>query len=280
VTGLALVAWLAGAPAQAPPVFGAEVGVVRVEVSVTRSGRPVRGLTAADFELRDNGRLQEIGLVAEEDTRVDAVLVLDLSASVKGPKRAALRGAAAAFLDGLREGEAAAIVAFRDEVALLEDFTTERTRLFEALDRAEPRGSTALRDAVYCGLRLRPSEDRRLAVVVFSDGVDNVSLLTADEVVEAASRTQGVVYGVGVRQKKDAPPVFLQDVVKATGGRYFEALSDRELGRRFMDVLADIRWRYVLRFAPSDAAAPGLHELGVRLKRAKGDVLARRGYRR
>jgi len=83
-----------------------------------------------------------------------------------------------------------------------------------------------------------------------------------------------------VRQKKDAPPVFLQDVVKASGGRYFEALSDRELGRRFMDVLADIRSRYVLSFAPSDSAALGLHELAVRLKRAKGEVLARRGYRR
>jgi hypothetical protein len=97
-------------------------------------------------------------------------------------------------------------------------------------------------------------------------------------VVEAAARTQGVVYGVGVRQKKDAPPVFLQDVARATGGRYFEALSDRELNRRFLDVLTDIRSRYVLSFTPAAASAPGFHELTVRLKRAKGNVLARKGY--
>lgn len=280
MSGVTLAALLVAAAPQSPPVFGAEVGVVRVEVSVTRDGRPVRGLTAADFELRDEGRLQEVSLVAEEDARIDAVLVLDLSASVKGVKHAALRGAAAAFLDGLREGEAAAIVAFRDEVVLLEDFTSDRARLFEALSRAEPRGSTALRDAVYCGLRLRASESRRLAVVVFSDGLDNVSLLAPADVVGAAARTQGVVYGVGVRQRKDAPPVFLHDVVRATGGRYFEALSDRELGRRFLDVLADIRSRYVLRFSPSEGPSPGWHELTVRLRRGRGEVLARKGYRR
>ena len=279
MTPLVLAALL-GAPAaaQKPPVFAAEVGAVRVEVSVTRNGEPVRGLAASDFELLDAGRRQELELVVEERAPVDAVLVVDLSMSVRGAKHTAVRGAAAAFLDGLREGERAALVGFRDEVLLLSDFTTDRAALFGALGGAEPRGSTALQDAVYAGLRLRPTGVNRLAVVVFSDGVDNVSVLSAAEVVEAAARTQAVVYGVGVRQKSDARQSFLQDVVKATGGRYFEALSDRELNRRFLDVLADIRSRYVLSFTPSADAAPGFHRLEVRLERAKADVLAREGY--
>lgn len=278
MSGLVAAALLTLAPAQAPPVFGTEVAAVRVEVSVTNGGRPVGGLTAEDFELKDEGRVQPVRLTVEKEAAVDAVLVLDMSGSVRGPKRIALRGAAAAFLDGLREGEAAALLAFRDEVLALADFTADRTRLFAALDATEPRGSTALRDAVYAALRLRPPRPRRLAIVVFSDGMDNVSILGATDVVEAAVRTQGVVYGVGVRQRGDTRQSFLQDVVKATGGRYFEALSDRELNRRFMDVLADIRSRYVLSFVPSEPARPGFHALGVRLTRAKGDVLTRTGY--
>jgi VWFA-related protein len=278
MTGLVLAAWLAGTPLQEPPVFRAEVGVVRVEVSVTKDGQPVRGLTAGDFEVRDNGRSQEVRLLLDEEAPIDAVLVLDLSGSVRGAKRAALRGGAAAFLDGLRPGESAALVAFRDEVELLEDFTPDRTRLFEALDRTEPRGSTALRDAVYAALRLSPLAGHRFALVVFSDGVDNVSVLESSEVLEAASRTQGIVYGVGVRQRGDAPSDFLPNVVRATGGRYFEALSDRDLGRRFADVLADIRSRYVLSYAAAGAPEAGWHELAVRLRRGRGDVLARSGY--
>jgi VWFA-related protein len=190
----------------------------------------------------------------------------------------ALRGAAAAFLDGLRPGERAALVAFREEVLLLEDFTPDRSLLFEALDRTEPSGSTALRDAVYAALRLRQPSRERVAVVVFSDGADNVSVLTPSDVVEAAARTDGVVYGVGVRQRGGARSGFLQDVVRATGGRYFEVVSDRDLRLRFLDVLADIRSRYVLSYTPAGVPEPGWHSLTLRLKRRKADLLSRKGY--
>jgi VWFA-related protein len=277
VTALLLTALLAAAPQQ-PPVFSAEVGVVRVEVSVTTDGQPVGGLTADDFELRDNGRTQELRLVLEEQAPLDAVLVLDMSWSVRGAKRTALQGAAAAFLDGLRPGERAALVAFHQQIWLLQDFTAERSRLFEALAGTQPFGSTALRDAVYAALRLRPPTRQRVAIVVFSDGVDNVSLLTPSEVVEAASHTDGIVYGIGVRPDDDARETFLPEAVRATGGRYFEAVSHRDLRRRFLDVLADIRARYVLSYSPADVSEAGWHTLTLSLKRRKGDVLARRGY--
>lgn len=271
-------ALLAAAASQAPPVFRAEVGLVRVEVSVTRQDSPVPALGAADFELLDSGRPQRLQLVLEEQVPVDAALVLDLSGSVRGLKLEALKDAARAFLDGLRDGEQAALLAVREEVALLEPFTSDRGKLRRALDRAEPRGATALHDAVYTALRLRAPGPRRTAVVVFSDGIDNVSVLEAAEVVEAAARSEGIVYGVGARQRGDRPQTFLRDVTRATGGRFFEALGDRDLRARFLDVLADIRSRYLLSYTPEGVDAPGWHALAVRLKRAKGEVLARPGY--
>jgi len=101
-----LAAALLSAPApQAPPVFRAEVDVVRVEVLVTRKGTPVRGLAAADFEVRDEGRLQVLEPVLEEETPVDAILVLDMSGSVNGPKLEALKAAGREDPDLILVGE-------------------------------------------------------------------------------------------------------------------------------------------------------------------------------
>ena len=277
----ALVGWAllsAATTPQPPPVFRAEVDLVRVEVLVTWKGAPVRGLTAADFTFRDEGRLQQLEPVLEEEAPLDAVLVLDMSGSVRGPKLGALKDAARAFLDGLRDGERAALLAFREEVHLLEPLTPELARVRRALDGASSRGSTALRDAVYAGLRLREPGPRRTALVVFSDGLDNISWLGAAEVVEAASRSEAIVYGVAVRERSEPREPFLRDVVQATGGRLFEAESERDLRARFLDILSDIRSRYVLSYAPRGADAAGWHALDVRLRRAKGDVLARPGY--
>jgi VWFA-related protein len=278
MTALLAATLLAAAAAQAPPVFRAEVGVVRVEVLVTRRGSPVRGLAAADFELRDDGLLQDLEPILEEQTPVDAVLVLDASGSVSGSKLDSLQAAAGAFLDGLRSGEHAAVLAFNHEVQLLQTLTTDLAAVRRALDRVSPRGSTALVDAVYAALRLRELGDRRTAIVVFSDGIDNLSWLSASDVVEAAARSNAIVYGVTVRGKGDRKEPFLGDVARATGGRLFEVSSERDLRARFLDVIEDIRSRYVLRYVPGGPGSPGWHGLAVRLRNGKGVVLARPGY--
>jgi VWFA-related protein len=278
VSALLASALLAVAAPQEPPVFRAEVDLVRVEVLVTRKGVPVGGLTATNFELRDNGRVQALELVLEEESPVDTVLVLDMSHSVNGPKLDALKNAARAFLDGLRDGEQAAVMAFREEVHLLQAFTPDLARVRRALDEASPRGSTALCDAVYAALRLREPGPRRTAIVVFSDGLENISWLAPAEVVESASRSDAIVYGVAVRQPGERSEPFLRDVVGATGGRLFEVQSERDLRARFLDVLSDIRSRYVLSYTPAGVATTGWHGVEVRLKRVKGDVLARPGY--
>ena len=160
---------------------------------------------------------------------------------------------------------------------LLEPFTSDRARLRRALEQVQPRGSTALCDAVYAALRLREPGPRRVAVVVFSDGIDTMSWLAPSEVVDAASRSEAIVYGVATRGRERKEP-FLSDVAHATGGLLFEAASERDLRARFLDVLSDIRSRYVLSFTPRGADTAGWHALEVRLKRVKGDVLARPGY--
>ena len=280
----------AAATAQAPPVFRAEVDLVRVEVLVTRKGSPVRGLTAGDFEVRDGGRLQTLEPIHEEETPIDVVLVLDLSQSVGGSKLSALRDAASALLGGLRpsangleagpDGERAALLVFQEEVRLLEPLTPALDRVRRALQAVTASGSTALLDATYAGLRLLEPGPRRTVVVVFSDGLDSLSWLTPAQVLEAAARSDALVYAVVAREKGDPKNVFLSQVTRATGGRVWTARSEEELRARFLDVLDDIRSRYVLSYAPEGVASSGWHALEVRLKQGKGEVLARPGYYR
>lgn len=202
MTGLALlVAILApGAAQEEPLVFGVEVEVVRVEVLVTRKDEPVRDLTAENFELRDNGVRQRLNPIAFEEAPVDALLVLDMSASVQGSKLEALREAAGAFLDGLAPVDRVALVGFQESVTLGVPLTSEILAVRFALDTVRGGGSTALHDAVYVALRLPDPGPRRSAVVVFSDGIDNVSWLSDKDVVEAARRSGAVVYGVDARE--------------------------------------------------------------------------------
>jgi Ca-activated chloride channel family protein len=274
-----LVATVArGAVQEGPPVFGVDVEVVRVEVLVTREGEPVRGLTARNFELRDEGVPQRLNPIAFEEAPVDALLVLDLSGSVMGSKLEALRSAARAFLDQLTPRDRAALAGFQNAITAALPLTSDIPRVRFALDAVEGGGSTALHDAVYVALRLTDPGPRRKAIVVFSDGIDNVSWLSREDVVQAVARSEAVVYGVDARGPGDPSHRFLKDVAKVTGGRVFRAGKIQELRARFLDVLEDIRSRYVLSYTPSGVDTAGWHEIEVGLRGVRGDVLARPAY--
>jgi len=276
---LAATALAAGA-AQEPPVFAAGTEVVRIEALVTRGAELVEGLRPEDFQVKDNGVPQRVTSVAFEEIPVDVLLVLDLSFSVTGPKLVALRRAAQALLDGLGPEDRAALVGFREWTRLVQPFTHDRSRVRAALQRTEGAGATALYDAVYAALHLWEPANRRRALVVFSDGVDNQSWLPAEDVVASAAWCDATVYAVTARGPDDPSHAFLREVARATGGRTWEARKGDELRARFLDVLSDIRGRYVLSYSPTGVASEGWHQVEVKLRGRRGDVLARPGYRR
>ena len=144
-----------------------------------------------------------------------------------------------------------------------------------SLQAVTAKGSTALLDATYAGLRL--SSPVPAAPWSSSSATVWYSLrwLTPAQVVEAAARSEALVYAVVAREKGDPENVFLSKVTRATGGRVWTARSERELRARFLDVLDDIRSRYVLSYAPEGVAFSGWHALEVRLRQGKGEVLGR-----
>src|SRR5262249_60668238 len=89
----------------------------------------------------------------------------------------------------------------------------------------QPGGSAARVDAPCCARRPLGPAPRRTVVVVFSDGLDSLSWLAADQVVEAAARSEALVYAVVARDKGDPENSFLREVTRATGGRLWTARS-------------------------------------------------------
>jgi VWFA-related protein len=298
VTSLASLACaatvLAPAPprAQGPPSFAAHVEAVFVDAFVTEKGVPVTGLAASDFELKDNGVRQDVELASVDATPLATVLVFDTSGSVAGERLAALKAAGRAFLDGLREGDEASLLTFSHELARPVPPTRDLEKVRRALEGIRAEGHTALMDAVYAGL-MAPAGRERAMLVLFTDGEDNLSFLTEDEVFAVALESHVLVHAVGLaaaepRAVTVAPAAAraqepdhvrgLRRLTEATGGRYWEAASAARLGDAFAAILEAMKTRYILRYEPAGVARQGLHRLEVRLRKRDGDVQARRAY--
>ena len=144
------------------PRFRAGVAVVRVDALVTGGGgRPITGLTAANFELRDNGVPQRIIDISQESLPLNLFTLLDLSGSVEGPPLEQLKEGVTALIDALGEKDRAALLTFASRIELQSPLTADRDRLRELVRGMKARGSTSVFDAVFAGLAMRESDDGR-----------------------------------------------------------------------------------------------------------------------
>jgi len=301
----AVAAGPAFAQAPATPVFGARVETVYVDAFVTRDGQAVRGLTAADFELKDNGEVQDVQLVTSDQIPLVSVLAFDTSGSVAGPKLAALEAAGGAFLDGLKPADEAALITFNEEVRWASEPTTDKGRVKTALGGIRPRGGTAVMDGLFTAVTLPVSKARSL-VVLFSDGEDNLSWLSDGQVKSVVERSNALVHVVGIASAAAVPEMSntaspqvarsqgggtfqsrtleaphnlkLRQIAESTGGRFWTAESPDRLRQTFAAIAEAMSHRYVLRYDPQSGPRTGWHRLELRLRGKAGRIEARRGY--
>jgi VWFA-related protein len=257
--------------------FRAGTTVVRVDVSVTGRGKAVAGLTAADFEVRDNGVRQEIDHLSFEQLPISLSLALDWSGSVAGDRLEHLQRSTAQAVSVLRPADRVGLITFSHIITVRARATTNHGHVEVALDRPEASGGTALVDATYAGLLLSGNEpDFRSILIVFSDGMETISWLTPAAVLDAAKRGDVVAYAVTAGGRPRVP--FLRDLIHATGGSILEVESTKDLGQAFVSILDEFRQRYLLSYRPRGVAADGWHRLDVRVNRRGVTVKARPGY--
>jgi VWFA-related protein len=273
---LLAVASGSGVAAQSPPTFPAAVEAIRVDVLVTDDDRPVLGLQPSDFEVRDNGVVQDVAFVSAEKLPLNLILALDTSASVAGEPLERLQSAGRALLTRLGPQDQAALVTFSQQVSLRQALTGDVARVERALAEAEPRGETAVIDGSYAAMMLAEADLGRDLLIVFSDGVDISSWLTAPQVLDSARRAEVVAYGVSVRGAER--PEFLRALSRLTGGSLLEVDSTRDLSAAFVRILDEFRQRYLLSYSPQGVSPEGWHDLRVTVKGRKVSVKARAGY--
>jgi Ca-activated chloride channel homolog len=266
---------LATALAQAA-TFSSRVDVVRVDVLVTDNGKPVLGLTPADFEIVDNGVAQQVELVSFDQVPLNAVLAFDMSNSVEGDRRDRLLTGAGALLSGLKADDQAALITFSHVVDRSAKLTTDVASVRAALANAEGVGDTALIDGTFAGMMVGESDVGRGVLIIFSDGVDTSSWLPPSSVLDTAKRSGVVAYAVSVRSR--IRPEFLEELTSLTGGRLFEVERTQNLESVFLGVLEEFRHRYLVSYTPRGVTRDGWHQLDVRVKGRRTTVKARPGY--
>lgn len=292
----------AQAKIQAPAVFGVQVDSVYVDAFVSQRRDPVVGLTAADFELKDNGVVQRLDLIAAESMPLLAVLVFDSSNSLAGERLTALQASGKAFLESLRPQDEVSLFTFAGETQWLARPTTEKAAVAKALDELRPGGATAVLDALYAALVL-PQTQGRILVVLFTDGEDNMSFLDWRQMRLVAERSNALIHVVGLKRSDDraapmptmdltgrmlpmtTPPSLeflhtwgMRQIAESTGGRYWEAESPMRLKSAFAAITETMSRRYILSYEPQGVKRPGWHEIELRLPGRTGDIHARRGY--
>lgn len=259
------------------PTFRVGVERVQLDVSATRGGRPVAGLTATDFVVTDNGVPQQIESALLEDAALSVQLVLDTSSSVSGSRLQHLIDASIGLLGSLRTLDRAGLITFSTSVDVKVPLTDDLNQVKRAVATVHGSGATSLRDAVQLALETPPDRRSRMLVLVFSDGVDTMSWLRDADVVESARRSGVVVHVVEIRGLDAASPLSVA-LTNAAGGRIFSASSAEDLARLFTGALAEMRARYVLTLTPRSPAVPGWHDLRVKTRLNGIDVKARPGY--
>jgi Ca-activated chloride channel family protein len=283
------VAWASGTVVvdlhgQQPPVFRTNVDLVRVDVLVTDRGRPVTGLTAADFQLKDNGVVQDVRLVTSV-LAVNVILVLDTSGSVRGEQIEQLKNATRSLLGALRPGDTASLVTFAQRILCHADAERDPTVVERALEPLAPSSRTALYDALYAGLSLAARDTGRALVLLLTDGGENSSWLSHEALVESLKRSTATVYTVTGGRSNRAPGFqsagrdLLVNIAEQGGGEALAADADKNLGVVFVRILERFRERYLLAYSPKGVKrADGWHRLAVTLKEKRGRVTARPGY--
>jgi len=264
-----------------------DLAVFNVSV-LDKHGHAVSGLTLGNFHIYEDGREQAIKIFQPEDTPATVGLVIDNSGSMAN-RREDVIASALAFANASQPDDEMFVVDFNGHAWLaLPDslpFTHNTPVLRSALLATGAEGTTALYDALKLALNhLQKGMHQRKALVLLSDGADNASHTTLDEILHLAEESSATIYCIGIydQDAHDRDPRSLKKIAKLTGGEAYFPQHNSDLRDLWPRIAGAIRGQYTIGYLPSNAARDGAYR---RVKIIAADshgktlaVRARQGY--
>jgi len=270
-------------PGQQQPVFRGETDRVRVEVTVTSHGRPVTGLHADDFEIRDNGTVVPALEMATATGAVSVVVALDVSTFARRDKWDEILATCSGLLSAMQPRDQAWFVTFSSDMRLRVGPVRSGFAIGRALETLDKGNGQSMWDALYGSIGLATGQGGRALVVLMSPGVSemfpNASYLDEQRALEVFERSSVAVAAIRPHHVPDGY-TSVEDVVRTTGGDFVDTKEGDDGRKVFADLINEFRLGYILTYRPTGLPEPpnGWHEIDVRLKKKSGEVHARKGY--
>jgi len=270
-----------------------KVGTNEVNVVFTvtdKHGKRITDLKQADFRfVDDNKPAAEIrSFHAETNLPLQVGLLIDASNSVRDRFKFEQESAIEFLNQTVRKSyDQAMVVGFDATPEVTQDFTDDTEKLGHGVRMLRPGGGTALYDALYYACRdklLKKAQNgpTRRAIILLSDGDDNLSHVTREESIEMAQRAEAIVYTIStnVSGSKGAGDKVMERIADATGGRAFFPFQIRDVANAFAEIQEELRSQYAVSYKPADLKADGHYRTIeiVAIDRKNFRVRARRGY--
>jgi Ca-activated chloride channel family protein len=266
------------------------VDLVLVPVTITDPmNRLVTGLDKDNFELFEGNAKEEIKSFSSEDAPVSLGVIFDSSGSMSS-KMDRAKDAVIEFFKTANPQDEFFMITFSDEPEMVNDFTSSVDDVQGKLVFTVPQKRTALLDAIYMGVsKMRQAKYPKKALLIISDGGDNHSRYTENEIKALVKEADVMVYAIGIydryfqSEEERLGPALLGEITQLTGGRAFTVENPNDLGDVATKIGVELRNQYLLGYRPTKVVRDGKwRKIKVKLLPPKGlpplRVYARTGY--
>ena len=283
---------------QSEGVLRANVNLVLVDATVkTKAGQIMGDLKKEDFELREDGVVQNVQIFSRDELPLNVALVLDLSDSI-GPFLGPLRDAANTALAALKPEDEVALFTFATEAELRVPFTNDKKKIAEQINAFKVGGATNINDGIFVAAKYllnTPPKGRRVIILISDDVGTYAGGQGTHDIVTELIGADAVLYNLKIPGYN--PPgtllaatmekglVNIRKVMDQTGGEIFDVRDVAHLDTVFAALIERIKTRYTLGYYTKASAAEGKpHKLDLRLASSFGKkgrdyvVLAKNGY--
>jgi VWFA-related protein len=283
----------AAAFARAPQqVIRSGIDVVSLNVTVTEGEHFLGGLDQSKFSVYEDGVKQDISFFTSERQPIALSILLDSSTSMDTKLKTA-QEAAVGFTSRLGPQDVAQVIDFDSRPTVIQSFTNDRALLETAIRKTTAGGSTSLYNAIYIALselkKIRAesiAQVRRQAIVVLSDGEDTSSLVEYDAVLDAAKRSEVLIYCIGLKSKTDFPTkgfneadFVMRTLSQETGGRAFSVELLPQLATIYQTIADELVSQYTIGYSPKNPKRDGAwRTVVVQVDHPDAAVRTKRGY--